>query len=156
MAYRYYSLTSYPHHCFFSKIQNTKISLDSIAFFLYFTFEDWIDVVMFEAPLQFFNFMFIHDWTAMAFIKIHSNGSSDYSIFSILTVIYQGMGDSSPDFVNTTTYVLLIVSITIWGLKIVRLLFAFLVFIPTHFIIGTNLKLYCLKKIDLRFKLFNN
>jgi hypothetical protein len=38
MASRYYTVRSYPHYCFFSQINNSKKTVDEVAFFCFFTF----------------------------------------------------------------------------------------------------------------------
>jgi hypothetical protein len=38
-AYRYYAIRSYAHYCFFSQIQNSRKSIDLLAFFVYFRFK---------------------------------------------------------------------------------------------------------------------
>src|SRR2546430_9986222 len=39
IAYRYYTIRSYSHYCFFAQINNSKKSWDHIAFFVFFTFK---------------------------------------------------------------------------------------------------------------------
>lgn len=39
IAYRYYTLTSYAHWCFFSAIRDRRKGIDRIAFFVYFAFK---------------------------------------------------------------------------------------------------------------------
>ncbi|KAJ3270266.1 hypothetical protein HDU76_011184, partial [Blyttiomyces sp. JEL0837] len=39
IAYRYYVLRSYPHYCFFSQIQNSRKTVDVLAFFVFFMFK---------------------------------------------------------------------------------------------------------------------
>lgn len=38
VAYSYYTIRSYPHYCFFSQIQNSRKSVDVLAFWVFFKF----------------------------------------------------------------------------------------------------------------------
>ncbi|CAG8441903.1 2518_t:CDS:2 [Ambispora gerdemannii] len=55
IAYRYYTLRSYAHYCFFSQINNSRKRWDRIAFFVFFTFKGWKRLVFAEAPRQAIN-----------------------------------------------------------------------------------------------------
>lgn len=65
IASRYYTVRSYPHYCFFAQINNSKKSVDEVAFFCFFKFRSkffvsslslsplrWCDVVVVREPRQ--------------------------------------------------------------------------------------------------------
>ncbi|KAI8831868.1 hypothetical protein BC829DRAFT_101791 [Chytridium lagenaria] len=41
IAYRYYVLRSYAHYCLFCQIQNSRRTIDILAFFVFFQFKGW-------------------------------------------------------------------------------------------------------------------
>jgi hypothetical protein len=61
IAYRRYAIRSYDHYCLFSQIQNSRKTIDLVAFFVYFRFKGWKRLLFAEAPRQFFNFLFLYE-----------------------------------------------------------------------------------------------
>ena len=39
IAYRYYAIRSFPHFCFFNQIQNSRKTVDVLAFYVFFVFK---------------------------------------------------------------------------------------------------------------------
>jgi len=55
MANNYYSLRSYDHFCFFNHISDSTKTSDDFAFFVFFTFKSWKQVLLADAPRQTIN-----------------------------------------------------------------------------------------------------
>ncbi|KAF8982309.1 hypothetical protein BGZ46_001478 [Entomortierella lignicola] len=55
IASRYYTVRSYSHFCFFSQINNSKKSVDEVAFFCFFVFRNWKRLILADAPRQVIN-----------------------------------------------------------------------------------------------------
>jgi Fungal potassium channel len=61
VAYSYYTIRSYPHYCFFSQIQNSRKSVDVLAFWVFFKFRGWKRLILAEFPRQFLNALILYD-----------------------------------------------------------------------------------------------
>jgi hypothetical protein len=59
IAYRYYAIRSYAHYCLFSQIQNSRKTVDVLAFWVFFKFKGWKRLVLAEFPRQFLNMVII-------------------------------------------------------------------------------------------------
>ncbi|CAI2179647.1 18990_t:CDS:2 [Funneliformis geosporum] len=57
VAYRYYTLTSYAHWCFFQEIRSQQKGQDKIAFFVFFSFKGWKRLLFCDGPRQVINAM---------------------------------------------------------------------------------------------------
>ncbi|ORZ21720.1 hypothetical protein BCR41DRAFT_19742 [Lobosporangium transversale] len=55
IASRYYTVRSYPHYCLFAQINNSKKTVDEVAFFCFFTFRNWKRLILADAPRQLIN-----------------------------------------------------------------------------------------------------
>ncbi|KAJ3253625.1 hypothetical protein HK103_000413 [Boothiomyces macroporosus] len=53
IAYRYYCIRSYPHYCFFNQIQNSRKTVDILAFWVFFKLRGWMRLLFAEFPRQF-------------------------------------------------------------------------------------------------------
>ncbi|KAJ3272206.1 hypothetical protein HDV01_005860 [Terramyces sp. JEL0728] len=53
IAYRYYCIRSYPHYCFFNQIQNSRKTVDIMAFWVFFKLRGWMRLLFAEFPRQF-------------------------------------------------------------------------------------------------------
>jgi hypothetical protein len=60
IAYRYYAIRSYAHYCLFSQIQNSRKTVDVLAFWVFFKFKGWKRLVLAEFPRQFLNMVIIY------------------------------------------------------------------------------------------------
>lgn len=132
-----------------NQIQNSRKTVDLMAFFVYFQFKGWKRLVFAEAPRQFFNFMFIYDCSRIAWNIMSRNGSP--TIIGIIPVIYNGIGSVTNDQTTAATYIILLVTFAFWFFRMCSLLFAFFVYVPLLCQIRGNLKEYCVHKIDKRY-----
>ncbi|CAG8561080.1 2150_t:CDS:2 [Dentiscutata heterogama] len=80
VAYRAYTLKSYAHFCFFSKINNSQKLIDKIAFFVFFSFKGWKRLLFAEAPRQAINgttlFFLIQLNKSKQYLDINNYGDS--------------------------------------------------------------------------------
>ncbi|CAG8496168.1 8795_t:CDS:2 [Paraglomus occultum] len=131
IAYRYYTLRSYAHYCFFCQINNSKKLRDEIAFFVFFAFKGWKRLVFAEAPRQAIN---------------------AFTLYSILqskkfSLNYNAYGDN---LVQRAAMILMAFPLLIFVAEATRLVIAFLLYIPLLCHIRGNLKEYCCHMIDKR------
>ncbi|CAG8517898.1 2645_t:CDS:2, partial [Cetraspora pellucida] len=65
IAYRYYTLTSYAHWCFFMEIQDRENWKDKVAFYVFFAFKGYKRLLLCDGPRQVINaltvFTILHD-----------------------------------------------------------------------------------------------
>ncbi|KAJ3300517.1 hypothetical protein HK104_011023 [Borealophlyctis nickersoniae] len=61
VAYRYYVIRSYAHFCFFEQIQNSRKTLDILAFYVFFTFRGWKRLLLAEMPRALLNTLNLYD-----------------------------------------------------------------------------------------------
>ncbi|CAG8482918.1 990_t:CDS:2 [Cetraspora pellucida] len=132
VAYRTYTLKSYAHFCFFSKINNSQKLVDKIAFFVFFSFKGWKRLVFAEAPRQVINGITL-------FYLIQLNKSKQY-------LDVNSYGDS----VHRLAMGTMAVSIFLFIFSFVKTLVAAILYIPLLCHIRGNLKEYCCHKIDKR------
>ena len=146
IAYRFYAIRSYPHYCFFSQIQNSRKTIDLLAFFVYFRFKGWKRLVFAEAPRQFLNFVFLYNATLSMLETLDSN-----RLPRNMTNFYKLLTDprrvSSANLIN---FLVLMTTVGIWFITFLTLLVAFVIYIPLLCNIRGNLKEYCVHKIDKR------
>ncbi|THH06698.1 hypothetical protein EW145_g3916 [Phellinidium pouzarii] len=135
MANNYYSLRSYDHFCFFSRINNSTKKKDDFAFFVFFTFKSWKRLLLADGPRQVINALTLYsfylsqkDNGPFFDLKKYTNGSivTGALIFSTLstTLIFAGSA--------------------------LLLLAAGVCYIPLLCYIRGNLKEYCCHKVDKR------
>ncbi|CAG8675886.1 7565_t:CDS:2 [Funneliformis mosseae] len=55
IAFRYHSLKSYLHHCFFCNISKKNALVDDVTFFVFSALKGWRRLIIFEAPRQIVN-----------------------------------------------------------------------------------------------------
>jgi uncharacterized membrane protein YcaP (DUF421 family) len=129
VAYRYYCIKSYAYYCFFQLIQNHKKFIDNVAFFVFFTFKGWKRFVFADSLRRVLN------------LVIFLNN---------LTEVYK---NKKIDSIKMDVWLPLITSGFIlfsWLMTGIKLLVAFIAYIPLLSIIQGNLKEYCCHKIDKR------
>ncbi|KAG0006930.1 hypothetical protein BGZ65_001649 [Modicella reniformis] len=136
IASRYYTVRSYPHYCFFAQINNSKKTVDEVAFFCFFTFRNWKRLMLADAPRQTINATILyqvfhaklgrfHDWNYVV-------GSGDSFIFKKIT-----LGA-------------MIFTVVMFALSLFMLIVATILYIPLVSHIRGNLKEFCCHKIDKR------
>eukprot|EP00842_Homolaphlyctis_polyrhiza_P006371 jgi/Hompol1/6735/HPOL_003746-RA len=146
VAYRYYTIRSYAHYCFFSQIQNSRKTTDVVAFFVFFRFKGWKRLILAEFPRQFLNA--INIWVALDTCT-KDNDHSD--VFSKYTAAYTtAINDKRIDTTKKAALILASITVTIWVFSALALLLAFFMYIPLLFTVQGNLKEYCVHKIDKR------
>ncbi|KAI7897966.1 uncharacterized protein BX663DRAFT_526612 [Cokeromyces recurvatus] len=136
IANRWYSTKSFKYFCLFRKINNSRKSIDSIAFFVFFTLKSWKKILLAEAPRQVINVVtlktIIPKW-------IHiSNG---------VLINNDGLGKNTIQRIMTGTMVF---STAIFAISFILLCAAAIIYIPVLCHIQGNLKEYCCHKVDKR------
>lgn len=137
VAYRYYCIKSYAYYCFFQLIQDHTKRSDDVAFFVFFTFKGWKRFMFADTPRRILNLtLFVS--SVVAFINQKDNQFKiDINIIS----------KQSSDFIQLLTSSFILLS---WIFTGIRLLLAFIVYLPLLSIIQGNLKEYVCHKIDKR------
>ncbi|ORX54296.1 hypothetical protein BCR36DRAFT_348435 [Piromyces finnis] len=129
VAYRYYCIKSYAYYCFFQLIQNHTKRSDEIAFFIFFTFKGWKRFVFADTLRRVLNLtLFINNMIAL----------KDNS---------WAWKDNEKEWFKVMTSGFILFS---WLMTGIKLLIAFILYIPLLSIIQGNLKEYCCHKIDKR------
>jgi hypothetical protein len=155
---RWYSAKDYKYFCLFQKINSSRKSIDSIAFFVFFTLKgivvvrlsfftmiyklmptfttDWKKILLAEAPRQVINVVtlktIIPKW-----IKI-DNG---------LILENDGLGKNTIQRIMTGT---MIFSVAVFAISFILICIAAIIYIPLLCHIQGNLKEYCCHKVDKR------
>ncbi|RIB30492.1 hypothetical protein C2G38_1948577 [Gigaspora rosea] len=132
IAYRAYTLKSYAHFCFFSKINNSRKMVDKIAFFVFFAFKGWKRLVFAEAPRQAINAITLY-------YLIQLNKKKQYLDIS-------SYGDS----VHRLAMATMAFSLFLFIFSFIKSVAAVILYIPLLCHIRGNLKEYCCFKIDKR------
>ncbi|KAI5119893.1 hypothetical protein M0805_003697 [Coniferiporia weirii] len=135
MANNYYSLRSYDHFCFFSRINNSTKKKDDFAFFVFFTFKSWKRLLLADGPRQVINALTLYSF----YLSQKNNGPfwdlNKYTNGSIVT------GALIFSTLSTTI---------IFAGSALLLLAAGVCYIPLLCYIRGNLKEYCCHKVDKR------
>lgn len=138
MANHYYSLRSYDHFCFFDHISNsTKIS-DDFAFFVFFTFKNWKQLLLADAPRQTINGLTLY---AIYYIKRDNPGS-----WHDLSKWFGGNKNMSTSLLTVTTFL----TVAVFAGSLLLLVAAGICYFPLLCHIRGNLKEYCCHKVDKR------
>lgn len=136
IANRWYSTKDYSYYCLFRKINNSIKTIDTIAFFVFFTLKGWKKILLAEAPRQVINIVtliaIIPNW-----IKIN-NG---------LILEQDGLGKNTMQRIMTGT---MIFSVVVFAISFVLICIAAAIYIPLLCHIQGNLKEYCCHKVDKR------
>lgn len=145
LANRWYSIRGgYAYYCLFDRLGDSRHAWDSIAFFVFFSFKGipfismvdigWKRLLLAEGPRQVLNAI-----TLYSVVK-DTDFSFDISVYQKKYTTVQGVVMS-----------FMLLTVTIWALSFIRLLFAGLLYWPLlccH--IRGNLKEYCCHKVDKR------
>ncbi|RIB24532.1 hypothetical protein C2G38_1997812 [Gigaspora rosea] len=131
IAYRYYTLTSYAHWCFFQEIQDReKIFPDKVAFHVFFEFKGYKRLLLCDGPRQVINaitvFTILRD-------KKFSRHLSDYGTVT-----------------TRTSIAIMSFTVAVFAISVTILFCSFLVYLPLLCKIRGNLKEYCCHIIDKR------
>ncbi|KAJ3099933.1 hypothetical protein HDU97_002665 [Phlyctochytrium planicorne] len=141
VAYRYYSLTSYPHFCLFNRIQNSRKTVDVMAFFVFFQFKGWKRLILAEFPRQLIFSLNIRD-------VVNSLSKNPNVILQIMDA-YKMIARNKPT-IELMAFSLSAISVGVWVVSFISLVIAFVMFIPLLCTMRGNLKEYVCHKIDKR------
>ncbi|KAG0305581.1 hypothetical protein BGZ97_001067 [Linnemannia gamsii] len=137
IASRYYTVRSYPHYCFFAQINNSKKTVDDVAFFCFFTFRNWKRLILADAPRQIINATILYQ----TFHK-HLDSSFfdwDHIVGSGNNFIYKKISLGAMMF-----------TVFMFALSLIMFISAVIMYIPLVSHIQGNLKEFCCHKIDKR------
>ncbi|KAF9990558.1 hypothetical protein BGZ75_001122 [Mortierella antarctica] len=137
IASRYYTVRSYPHFCFFAQINNSKKTVDEVAFFCFFTFRNWKRLMLADAPRQVINGTILYQT-----FREHFNAS----FFQWDVIIGQG----NQFIYKKIALGAMIFTVFMFALSLLMLIIAVILYIPLVSHIQGNLKEYCCHKIDKR------
>ncbi|KAG0216393.1 hypothetical protein BGX28_002863 [Mortierella sp. GBA30] len=134
IASRYYTVRSYPHYCFFAKINNSKKTVDDVAFFCFFTFRNWKRLILADLPRQVIN----------ASILYQIFGKNFKRDFFDWNATFKG------DLYKQISVGAMIFTVVMCAMSLIMLIAAAVLYIPLVSHIQGNLKEYCCHKIDKR------
>ncbi|KAG0359602.1 hypothetical protein BGZ54_009898 [Gamsiella multidivaricata] len=137
IASRYYTVRSYPHFCLFSQINNSKKTVDEIAFFCFFTFRNWKRLMLADAPRQVIN-------ATVLYQVFHNHLDNTFFDWNIVV----GRGDDL--IFKKITLGAMMFTVAMFALSLIMLISAVILYIPLVSHIQGNLKEYCCHKIDKR------
>ncbi|KAI7819532.1 hypothetical protein BC939DRAFT_262751 [Gamsiella multidivaricata] len=140
IASRYYTVRSYPHFCLFSQINNSKKTVDEIAFFCFFTFRNWKRLMLADAPRQVIN-------ATVLYQVFHNHLDNTFFDWNIVV----GRGDDL--IFKKITLGAMMFTVAMFALSLIMLISAVILYIPLVSHIQGNLKEYCCHKIDKRYVL---
>jgi hypothetical protein len=161
VAYRYYVIRSYPHFCFFEKINNSKKLKDVLAYWVYFRLKGiqacdlqgeqstnkgcsigWKRLLLADAPRQFFVASTLYDIANQAL----TNNKKEKTFVNYFLVF----GEIKETPVVLAYYALASLTVLIWLFTFISMLIAAVVYMFLLCSIRGNLKEYCVHKIDKR------
>ncbi|KAF9123407.1 hypothetical protein BGW39_008991 [Mortierella sp. 14UC] len=137
IASRYYTVRSYPHYCFFARINNSKKMVDEVAFFCFFTFRNWKRLILADAPRQIINATILYQ-------TFHKH--LDSSFFDWDRIV--GTGNSF--IYKKISLGAMMFTVFMFALSLIMLISAIFMYIPLFIHIQGNLKEFCCHKIDKR------
>ncbi|KAI9136834.1 hypothetical protein BKA69DRAFT_1161727, partial [Paraphysoderma sedebokerense] len=145
IAYRYYTLRSYSHYCFFRQINNHRKFSDRVALFVFFTLKGWKRLLLAEAPRQLINFILL--WAEFNNLWLLSHGGvKDRFQFNLFFDYIKNQGNLTARF----SLIVMLFVFLVWVINVVLVLFAITVYMPLLCKIRGNLKEYCCHMIDKR------
>ncbi|KAG0202595.1 hypothetical protein BGX33_009574 [Mortierella sp. NVP41] len=137
IASRYYSVRSYPHYCFFAQINNSKKTIDEVAFFCFFTFRNWKRLILADAPRQIINATILYQ-------TFHKHLNS--SFFDWDKIVGQGN-----NFIyKKISLGAMMFTVFMFALSLIMLISAVIMYIPLVNHIRGNLKEFCCHEIGKR------
>ncbi|KAI8345835.1 hypothetical protein B0O80DRAFT_471614 [Mortierella sp. GBAus27b] len=136
IASRFYSVRSYPHYCLFAQINNSKKTVDEVAFFCFFTFRNWKRLMLADAPRQVINATILYQ-------TFHAHLDELFNWDKII-----GKGDKF--LFKKIALSAMIFTVAMFTISLVKVIVAVIVYIPLVSHIRGNLKEFCCHKIDKR------
>ncbi|KAI8871774.1 hypothetical protein GQ42DRAFT_115489, partial [Ramicandelaber brevisporus] len=146
MSYRYMSLVSYGHFCFFRQITMFQKGKDRLAFFVFFTLRSWKRFLFAESPRQIINGVTL----VFLFIKVADETkpkSNEHIIVSFFKQFKNQMGTDAVKWISFSTVAFTFV---LYVISAITFIAAALIYIPLVLDIDGNVKEYCCHKIDKR------
>ncbi|KAJ3285889.1 hypothetical protein HDU79_006967 [Rhizoclosmatium sp. JEL0117] len=147
VAYRYYTLKSYPHYCFFQQILESRTFTDKVAFFVYFTFKSWKRLFLAEFPRVYVNALNLYD-------LCNKKIPVEYKYSNPIVQFFYAFIELSKNKVNDPTgfaaLLLTAFSLAMWFISFCAIVIAFFTYFPLLNIIRGNLKEYVCHKVDKR------
>ncbi|KAF9154708.1 hypothetical protein BG015_000163 [Linnemannia schmuckeri] len=137
IASRYYTVRSYPHYCFFAQINNSKKTVDEVAFFCFFTFRNWKRLILADAPRQIINATILYQ-------TFHKH--LDSSFFDWDRIV----GSGNNFIYKKISLGAMMFTVFMFALSLIMLISAVIMYIPLVSHIQGNLKEFCCHKIDKR------
>ncbi|CAJ0642280.1 1130_t:CDS:10 [Entrophospora sp. SA101] len=128
ISYRYYTLTSFAHWCFFQTINDSQQLQDKFAFFVFFRFKGWKRLLFADGPRQVINAVTLFSVLRMNDFSFNINRYGNITTIFALAVM-------------AFTVLMFFISMLLLGV-------AFFVYIPILCKIRGNLKEYCCHLID--------
>ncbi|KAJ3390147.1 hypothetical protein HDU92_000643 [Lobulomyces angularis] len=152
VTYRYYSIQSYAYFCFFQKIQNSRRTMDILAFYVFFTFKSWKKLFLAELPRQFLYGLFftenlIQTYQDQKGLKANKDVASFDLFLHSVKVYFQNIA-ASPTILAQQC--LMLFTVLIWIFSFISFICAIFIYFPLLAKIQGNLKEYCCHKIDKR------
>ncbi|KAG0233073.1 hypothetical protein BGW41_001641 [Actinomortierella wolfii] len=142
IANRYYVIRSYPHYCLFSQINNSKKTVDELAFFCFFTFRGWKRLLLADAPRQVINASILVQTFIAAKRKAEAQRKK-FDPFDLQFIV-------SDDPMKQITLCLMAFTVLIFASSLLQFLAACFIYLPLLSHIQGNLKEFCCHKIDKR------
>ncbi|KAI7885519.1 hypothetical protein K492DRAFT_12943 [Lichtheimia hyalospora FSU 10163] len=139
MAYRYHSAKNFGRFCLFRKINSSRNTSDSIAFFVFYTLKGWKKLLFAQSPRQ-----IIAAFTVAALLK------SAWTTTNGEFRIDDDWETYGKDWQQRVALILMAFTCLIWALSMIELFLACVLYIPVFCRIQGNLKEYCCHKIDKR------
>ncbi|KAI8880033.1 hypothetical protein K501DRAFT_255702 [Backusella circina FSU 941] len=136
IANRYFSVKDYKYFCLFQKINRSRKSIDSIAFFVFFTLKGWKRLLLAEAPRQIINIV-----TLQALVP---------KWIQIKNGVYFTNEALGKDVVQQIMTGTMAFSVLVFAISFILVCIAAIIYIPLLCHIRGNLKEYCCHKVDKR------
>ncbi|KZT20816.1 hypothetical protein NEOLEDRAFT_1140364 [Neolentinus lepideus HHB14362 ss-1] len=137
MAQHYYSLRSYDHFCFFDHLSNSTKRSDDFAFWIFFTFKTWKQLLLADGPRQAINAITLYE-----FYQSKVNDGNWYDVEKY----FRGNKNISTSILTVTT----LFTVVIFAFGLIQLILAGIAYVPWLCYIRGNLKEYVCHKVDKR------
>ncbi|KAF9900003.1 hypothetical protein BX616_002744 [Lobosporangium transversale] len=141
IASRYYTVRSYPHFCLFAQINNSKKTVDEVAFFCFFTFRNWKRLILADAPRQVINATILYQTFRDHELSFQKGGIFDWNAV---------VGSDERLIFKKLTLGAMIFTVFMFAMSLLMLISAVILYIPLVSHIQGNLKEFCCHKIDKR------
>ncbi|KAJ1500180.1 hypothetical protein HMI54_002678 [Coelomomyces lativittatus] len=146
MAYRYYSIRSYGHWCFFNQVSNQHRFSDSLSLFVFFRLQGWKRLFFAETPRQLVNLVLVIAAVDNMRSQFNEKNSLAPASTNLLIFLF-----SSQFYQNVKFAVLIMIFVLLsYLLSVLSTALSFMVYIPLVFRIKGNFKEYICHMIDKR------